>query len=88
MVDTFQSAFVLLALAGMAAVMVWVVVTAGPAVDMSAVLSLSAFQSGESAPASAPAVLGARDAIGARPVEVVDDYPAVRLPRAQSVFAP
>ncbi|MBI4021970.1 MAG: hypothetical protein HY372_01300 [Candidatus Andersenbacteria bacterium] len=72
----------------MAAVIVWVVAASGLAVDVPAVLSVRAWRLGEAVPTLGPAVLGERDVIGARPVEIVEDYPAVRLLPGRSVFAP
>lgn len=88
MVETIRSAAVLLTLTLMGGVLAWAVAAAAPSIDMSRVLSLQVWQRSADAPASAPAVLGERDEIGARPVEVVEDYPAVRLTAPQSVFAP
>lgn len=88
MVETTRTAAVLLTLALIGGVLAWAVATVGLAVDVPAVLSLRTWRIWESEPSLTPAVLGESDTIGARPVEVVEDYPAVRLQRPQSVFAP
>lgn len=88
MVESPRSAAVLLMLLFMGGVLVWAAVSAWPTVDVSTVLSLRAWRGAERSLAPSPAILGERDALGAHPVEIVEEYPAVRLGQPESVFAP
>lgn len=85
MVEAIKSAVVLITLTGMVLFVGWAVLSADFSFDVPSVLSVRVWRRGA---APTPQVLGERDVLGARPVAVVPQYPAVRLQPAQSVFAP